>query len=77
LGEGHNSQDWSEPQLLLEKKGDVIWYPSLQPTSKPEDIRNRYTCLRMGKRARLYYKYFPKNERDRYLSEYEIEFLLK
>jgi hypothetical protein len=30
----------------------------------------------MGKRARLYYKYFPKNESDRYLSEYEIEFLL-
>jgi hypothetical protein len=76
LGKGSNSQDWSEPQLLLEKKGDVIWYPSLQPTSKPEDIRNRYTCLRMGKRARLYYKYFPKNESDRYLSEYEIEFLL-
>jgi hypothetical protein len=76
LGKGTNSQDWSEPQLLLEKKGDVIWYPSLQPTSKPEDIRNRYTCLKMGKRARLYYKYFPKNENDRYLSEYEIEFLL-
>ena len=77
LGEGHNSQDWSEPQLLLEKKGGIIWYPSLQPTSSPEDIQNKYTCLRMGKRARLYYKYFPKNERDRYLSEYEIEFLLK
>lgn len=77
LGKGNNSQDWSEPQLLLEKKGDIIWYPSLQPTGKPEDIRNRNTCLRMGKRARLYYKYFPKNKKDRYLSEYEIEFLLK
>jgi len=77
LGKGLNSQDWSEPELLLDKKGGIIWYPSLQPTSTPEDIRNKYSSLRMGKRARLYYKYFPKNERDRYLSEYEIEFFLK
>jgi len=29
----------------------------------------------MGKRARLYYKHFPKEGGDRYLSEYEIEFI--
>jgi len=74
LGQSLNSQDWSEPVLLLEKKGDVIWYPSLQPTSSPEDILNKNTCLQMGKKARLYYKHFPKGMNDRYLSEYEIEF---
>jgi hypothetical protein len=61
LGEGSNSQDWSKPELLLDKPGDVIWYPSLQPTSSPEDIMNKYTCLNMGQKARLYFKHFPKN----------------
>ena len=74
LGEGSNSQDWSEPQLLLDKPGDVLWYPALQPTGSTEDVRNKNTCLQMGKRARLYYKHFPKTGGDRYLSEYEIEF---
>lgn len=75
LGEGLNSQDWSEPQLLLDKPGDVLWYPALQPTGSAEDVRNKNTCLLMGKRARLYYKHFPKSGGDRYLSEYEIEFI--
>jgi hypothetical protein len=74
LGEALNSQDWSKPELLLDKPGDVVWYPSLQPTSSPEDIRKKNTCLQMGKRARLYFKHFPKGSSDRYLSEYEIEF---
>ena len=77
LGEGQNSQDWSEPELLLDKKGDILWYPSLQPTNTPEDIREKNTCLQMGKRARLYYKHFPKGKMDNYLSEYEIEFIKK
>jgi len=76
LGIGSNSQDWSKPELLLDKPGDVIWYPSLQPTSSPEDIMNKYTCLNMGQKARLYFKHFPKEGGgDRYLSEYEIEFI--
>jgi hypothetical protein len=75
LGESDNSQDWSTPQLLIDKSGDVLWYPALQPTSSQEDISNKSTCLKMGKRARLYYKYFPKNGKDRYISEYEIEFI--
>jgi hypothetical protein len=75
LGEALNSQDWSKPVLLLDKPGDVVWYPSLQPTSSTEDIRKKNTCLQMGKRARLYLKHFPKGDSDRYLSEYEIEFL--
>jgi hypothetical protein len=74
LGEGHNSEDWSKPELLLDKPGDVLWYPSLQPTSSQEDIRDKNTCLQMGKKARLYYKHFPKGGGDRYVSEYIIEF---
>lgn len=75
LGEGSSSQMWSEPQLLLDKPGDVLWYPSLQPTSSREDVENRYTCLKMGKQARLYYKHFPKGQNDRYVSEYIINFI--
>ena len=74
LGEGTNSQDWSKPELLLDKPGDVLWYPALQPTSSPEDIQERNTCLKMGKKARLYYKHFHPGKNDIYLSEYEIEF---
>jgi hypothetical protein len=74
LGEALNSQDWSKPRLLLEKPGDVLWYPSFQPTSSPEDILEKNTCLKVGKRARLYYKHFPNGGIDRYISEYEIEF---
>ena len=74
LGENSNSQEWSEPELLLDKEGDILWYPSLQPTGSPEDILDKNTCLQMGKRARLYYKHFPKGKNDNYLSEYEIEF---
>jgi len=75
LGNALNSQDWSKPELLLDKPGDILWYPSLQPTSSEEDILNKNTCLYMGKRARLYYKHFPKEGGDSYLSEYEIEFI--
>jgi hypothetical protein len=74
LGEAMNSQDWTKPAFLLNKPGDVVWYPSLQPTASEEDIRDKNTCLRMGKKGRLYYKHFPRGEKDRYVSEYEIEF---
>ena len=74
LGIALNSQDWTEPSLLLDKPGDVVWYPALQPTGSDENMTQRNTCLRMGKKARLYFKYFPKGEKDRYISEYEIEF---
>ena len=77
LGEALNSQEWTKPAFLLEKPGDVVWYPSLQPTGSNEDIAKKNTCLRMGKKGRLYFKYFPKGEKDRYISEYEIEFFKK
>jgi hypothetical protein len=71
LGEGNNSQAWTRPQKLLEKPGHVLWYPSLQPLNTPEDIANKYTSLRLGKQARLFFKY---SDLGKYMSEYIVEF---
>jgi hypothetical protein len=71
LGEGSNSQAWSKPQLLLKKPGHVIWYPSLQPLNTPEDIAAKNTSLKLGKRARLFFKY---SDLGKYMSEYIVEF---
>ncbi|HOY08325.1 MAG TPA: hypothetical protein PLO67_23110 [Saprospiraceae bacterium] len=72
LGSGMNSQDWSKPQLLADKPGHTMWYPSLQPMNTPEDIAQKNTCLRLGKKARLFYKY---SDLGKYVSEYTIEFV--
>lgn len=73
LGEGNNSQQWTKPQQILDRPGHILWYPSLQPMNTEEDIENKHTCLKLGKRARLFFKDMegPKSE---YLSEYIIEF---
>ncbi|MBC8111720.1 MAG: hypothetical protein H7Y04_11725 [Verrucomicrobia bacterium] len=76
LGEALNSQAWTKPQLLLDKPGFFLWYPSLQPTNTPDDIDNKHTCLRLGKKARLFVKNI-KPEKSEYMSEYEIEFSSK
>jgi hypothetical protein len=73
LGLAMNSQEWTEPRLLLDKPGYFLWYPSLQPMNTPEDIANRNTCLKLGQRARLFVKNI-KPEKSDYLSEYVIEF---
>lgn len=73
LGEGSNSQEWTKPQLLLDKPGFIMWYPSLQPMNTPEDIAQKHTCMRLGQKARLYIKYI-KPEKSDYMSEYIIEF---
>ena len=75
LGEALNSQEWSTPQLLLDKPGYFLWYPSLQPMNTPEDIANRHTCLKLGQRARLFVKNITP-EKSEYMSEYTIEFSL-
>ena len=68
-----STQEWSSPQLLLDKPGYTLWYPSLQPLDTEEDIRNKTTCLNLGRRARLYVKMLnPKG--DEYVSEYIVEF---
>lgn len=71
LGEGKNSQAWSKPQLLLQKPGHVLWYPSMQPLNTPEDIAAKNTSLKLGKRARLFFKY---SDLGKYMSEYIVEF---
>lgn len=73
LGIGDHSQQWTKPQLLIDKPGYFLWYPSLQPMNTPEDILNKNTCLKLGKRARLFIKNI-KPEKSEYLSEYIIEF---
>ena len=75
LGEAMSSQEWTKPQLLLDKPGFFLWYPSLQPMNSPEDIANKHTCLRLGQRARLFVKNI-KPEKSEYMSEYIIEFNL-
>jgi hypothetical protein len=73
LAKGSNSQDWTKPQLLFEKPGYTLWYPSLQPLNTEDDIKNKYTCLKLGKRARFFVKRIKPYD-DSYASEHIIEF---
>lgn len=73
LGKGDNSQRWTTPELLIERPKHVLWYPSLQPTASSMDINNKYTCLRLGKEARLFFKDMH-GDSSNYLSEYMIRF---
>ena len=73
LGTGDNAQQWSTPRLLLDRPGYFLWYPSLQPLDTEEDVTNRYTCMNLGKRARLFIK-FIKPEKSIYASAHLIEF---
>jgi hypothetical protein len=73
LGHSTNSQSWSVPKMLVNKPGHIVWYPSLQPLNTPAEIANKYTSLKLGQRARLFYKDMYGDKSD-YLSEYLIEF---
>ena len=73
LDEGTNSQQWTKPQLVLQKPGYTLWYPSLQPMNDEEDISQKRTCLRLGKKARLFVKSNGPDNSE-YSSEYTIEF---
>jgi len=70
---GKNSQEWSTPQLLIDKPDHTIWYPSLQPLNSTADIANKNNCLRLGEKARLFYKDMYKDTSE-YISEYVVEF---
>jgi hypothetical protein len=77
LTAGDNSQQWTKPQQVLDIPEHTLWYPSLQPMNTPEDIENKYTCVRLGKRARLFFKDMFTNEagfQSEYKSEHIIEF---
>ncbi len=65
-------QEWSKPQLLVNKPNHTIWYPSLQPFGE-RNILAKNTCLRLGETARLFYKDQTKDTAV-YLSEYTIQF---
>jgi hypothetical protein len=56
LGAGNNSQQWTKPRLLLNIPTSVVWYPSLQPINTPEERAKKFTSLRLGQKARLFFK---------------------
>ncbi|MDP4224264.1 MAG: hypothetical protein Q8868_13230, partial [Bacteroidota bacterium] len=58
---------------LFELPGSTLWYPSLQPLDMPEDIANKTTCLRLGRRARFFVKRLGPGG-DEYASEHIVEF---
>jgi hypothetical protein len=55
LGSGNNSQQWTKPQLLLDKPGHIIWYPSLQPLNNEANKINKYSSLKLPRKARLFF----------------------
>jgi hypothetical protein len=73
LGNEKNSQEWSTPELLVNRPGHILWYPSLQPLNSANDIANKNTCLKLGQKARLFFKDMH-NDKAEYLSEYIVEF---
>jgi hypothetical protein len=73
LGKALQSQQWTPPRVLLDKPGYFLWYPSLQPMNTAEDMTNKNTCLKLGRKARLFVKNI-KPEKSEYFSEYIIEF---
>lgn len=73
LAAGDHSQQWSKPQLALNKPGYTVWYPSLQPINTPSDKSNKYTSLRLGQKARLFFKEMD-GKSSKYLSYYLVEF---
>ena len=73
LTEGANSQEWTTPQLFFDKPGYILWYPSLQPVNSEEDIKEKRTCLKLGKKARFFVKRIKPGD-DEYASEHIVEF---
>jgi hypothetical protein len=73
LGNGDNSQRWSAPKLLLKRDGHILWYPSLQPVDSSANPQNKYSSVKLGQKARLFFKDMHGDKSD-YISEYTIEF---
>src|ERR1700730_18375228 len=71
LSKSKNSQEWTNPELLLNKPGHILWYPSLQPMNAASDKADKNTCLRLGEQARLFFKDMYKDS-SQYLSEYMV-----
>ncbi len=73
LGNAKNSQEWSTPELLVDRPNHILWYPSLQPLNSETDIANKNTCLKLGQQARLFFKDMHRDT-SQYLSEYIVQF---
>ena len=73
LGIGNNSQQWTEPVMLLQRPGHTIWYPSLQPADTKADRDNKYTSVNLGQKVRLFFKDMI-GDKSPYLSAHMIEF---
>ena len=71
--DGKSSQEWSTPILLLNKSGHTLWYPSLQPISSAANKDNKFSSIKLGQKARLFFKDMFGDKSD-YISEYTIEF---
>jgi hypothetical protein len=50
-----------------------LWYPSLQPVSAEANKNNKYSSLKLGQKARLFFKDMHGDKAD-YISEYTLEF---
>jgi hypothetical protein len=74
LSQAMNSQAWSKPRLLLEQYGSCLWYPSLQPMNTEEDLKERNSSLKLGKRARLFIKHRYMKRPDNFISTNIVEF---
>jgi len=73
LSPAKNSQEWTTPELLIDKPEHILWYPSLQPLHTVADKENKNTCLKLGEQARLFFKDAFKDS-SQYLSEYIVQF---
>lgn len=73
LGSGNNSQQWTTPELLIDRPGHILWYPSLQPMNTPDDLQNKNTCLKLGREARFFFKDQHEGKSE-YLSEFRVRF---
>jgi hypothetical protein len=74
LGLKANSQEWSKPELIVNKPGYILWYPSLQPLNISEDISQKNTSLKLGQKGRLFMKIISP-EKSEYISDAIIEFI--
>jgi hypothetical protein len=73
LSISNHAQEWSKPKLLLKKPGHILWYPSLQPLNTASDKKAGYTSVRLGRKARLFYKDTTPGKGN-YISEYQVSF---
>ena len=72
LGAGDNAQQWSTPVRIVHRPGHTLWYPSLQPLDSAEDLAGKRTSVRLGRRARLWFKDM-REDQHLYLSDFEVE----